>query len=67
MRIARVELHELELPAGEAYQMQDLITGAHFLWHGESNYVSLDPRVTPTHILRLRRRVRTERDFDYFM
>ena len=47
--------------------MQDLLTGAHFLWSGESNYVSLDPRAAPAHVLRLRRKARTERDFDYFM
>jgi starch synthase (maltosyl-transferring) len=29
--------------------------------------VALDPRHSPAHILRIRRRVRTERDFDYFM
>ena len=48
-------------------KVQDLITGAYFLWHGESNYVALDPNVSPSHILRLRKRARTERDFDYFM
>jgi starch synthase (maltosyl-transferring) len=63
----RVPLQELDLSPNESYQVQDLITGAHFLWHGEANYVALDPHVSPTHILRLRRRVRTERDFDYFM
>jgi starch synthase (maltosyl-transferring) len=51
----------------DAYQVQDLLTGAHFLWHGESNFVSLDPRGVPAHILRLRKKARTERDFDYFM
>jgi hypothetical protein len=29
--------------------------------------VLLDPSQGPAHILRVRRRVRTERDFDYFM
>jgi starch synthase (maltosyl-transferring) len=60
-------LNVFGLRPDDAYQVQDLLTGAHFLWHGESNFVSLDPRGVPAHILRLRKRARTERDFDYFM
>ena len=52
---------------GDSYQVHDLITEARYLWHGESNFVQLDPQVTGAHILRLRRKLRTERDFDYFM
>jgi starch synthase (maltosyl-transferring) len=62
-----VPLREFGLDASDSYQVQDLITGAHYLWHGEANYVSLDPQGAPAHILRLRRKARTERDFDYFM
>ena len=35
------------LQPGQAYQLHDLISGAHFLWHGARNYVSLDPRRAP--------------------
>jgi starch synthase (maltosyl-transferring) len=63
----RVPLHELNLNQNETYQVHDLLTGARYLWHGENNFVQLDPRSTPAHILRLRRRIKTERDFDYFM
>jgi starch synthase (maltosyl-transferring) len=62
----RVPLAELGIQPGESYQVHDLITNARFLWHGEANYFSLDPAVCPAHILRLRRRVKTERDFDYY-
>jgi starch synthase (maltosyl-transferring) len=62
----RVPVHEFGLGPHESYQVQDLLTGAHYLWHGESNFVSLDPNVS-AHVLRLRRRARTERDFDYFL
>jgi starch synthase (maltosyl-transferring) len=37
------------------------------LWHGARNFVQLDPSHVPAHVFRLRRRVRTERDFDYFL
>jgi starch synthase (maltosyl-transferring) len=63
----RMPLGQFGLTESDSYQMQDLLTGAHFLWHGEWNYVSLDPQSTAAHVLRLRRKTRTERDFDYFM
>ncbi|UCH53610.1 MAG: alpha-1,4-glucan--maltose-1-phosphate maltosyltransferase [Pseudomonadota bacterium] len=49
------------------YQMHDLLTGARYLWYGARNYVELDPQSGPAHIFRLRRRVRREHDFDYFL
>jgi starch synthase (maltosyl-transferring) len=61
-----VPLGELGLRPDEPYQVHDLLTGARFLWTGEANYVQLTPDL-PTHVLRLRRKVKTERDFDYFM
>jgi len=64
----------VELPAEEflgqsasSYQMHDLLTGARFIWHGWRNYIELDPQYSPAHIFRLRRHLRTERDFDYFL
>ena len=51
----------------ESYQAHDLLSGARFVWHGERNFVQLDPQTAPAHILRLRRRIRREQDFDYFM
>jgi starch synthase (maltosyl-transferring) len=63
----RVPLEELSLTRHDSYQVQDMLTGAHFLWQGDWNYVSLDPQSAPAHILRLRKKARTERDFDYFM
>jgi len=65
----RLPVHDLSLGSGpgETYQVHDLISDARFLWHGEANFVQLDPHVSPAHILQVRRRIRTERDFDYFM
>jgi starch synthase (maltosyl-transferring) len=47
--------------------MHDLLGGATFLWHGSRNYVALDPAQSPAHVFRVRRRLRTERDFDYYL
>ena len=33
----------------------------------ESNFVQLDPHSCPAHIFRIRRKVKTERDFDYYI
>ena len=52
---------------GQSYQVHDLISDARYLWHGESNFVQIDPQACPAHIFRIRRKVKTERDFDYFV
>lgn len=49
------------------YQVHDLLSDTRYLWYGSRNYVELNPELIPAYIFRLRRRVRTERDFDYFM
>ncbi|MGA7799507.1 MAG: alpha-1,4-glucan--maltose-1-phosphate maltosyltransferase [Gammaproteobacteria bacterium] len=59
-------LEILGLDARHPYQMHDLLSGARFLWHGPRNFVQLDPAAVPAHIFRLRRKVRSERDFEYF-
>ena len=60
-------LKEFGMEEHDSYQVHDLISGAHYLWSGEHNFVELDPGVMPVHIFKVRKKVRTERDFDYFM
>ncbi|MCC7079720.1 MAG: DUF3416 domain-containing protein [Burkholderiales bacterium] len=62
-----LDLRALGLDAASPYQMHELISGARYLWQGARNFISLDPGRVPAHVFRLRRRVRTERDFDYFL
>jgi starch synthase (maltosyl-transferring) len=59
-------LAALGLEAERTFQAHDLLSNARFLWRGARQYVALDPREAPAHIFRVRRHVRTERDFDYF-
>ena len=61
------QLSELNLGKNESYQVYDMLGGAYYLWHGDYHYTELDPGVSPAHIFRIRRRIRTEQDFDYFM
>lgn len=62
-----LDLAPLGVSMQQPYQAHDLLSGARYLWHGARNYVALDPAHSPAHIFRIRRRVRTERDFDYFL
>ncbi len=60
-------LESLGLPAQQPFQVHDLLDEARYLWQGPRNYVQLNPQVVPSHIFRVRRHLRTERDFDYFL
>jgi starch synthase (maltosyl-transferring) len=52
--------------ATQPYQVHDLLTDARYLWHGDWNYVELNPHSVPAHIFRVRRRISHEQDFDYY-
>ena len=39
----------------DVYQVQDLLSGATYTWHGRRNYVELDPDIQPAHIFLVRR------------
>jgi starch synthase (maltosyl-transferring) len=60
-------VEEMELETRQGFQVHDLLSDARFLWHGSKNYLEIDPRVSPAFVFRVRRRLRTERDFDYFL
>jgi starch synthase (maltosyl-transferring) len=61
-----LDLGPLGLDAGRSFQVHDLLSGARYLWNGARNFVQLDPQRVPAHLFRVRRRVRSELDFDYF-
>jgi starch synthase (maltosyl-transferring) len=60
-------LHELELPEDEPYRLEDLLDGEVYYWRGRRNFVQIDPNRCPAHVFAVRRRVRREQDFDYYM
>ena len=62
-----LSLEELGLDPRQPYQAHDLLTNARYLWHGTRNYVELNPQTVPAHIFVIRRKVRTEHDFDYYL
>jgi starch synthase (maltosyl-transferring) len=60
-------LAELGIDSRQPYQAHDLLTDARYLWQGMRNYVELNPKTVPAHIFVIRRKVRTEHDFDYYL
>jgi starch synthase (maltosyl-transferring) len=62
-----LDLAALQLDTGRSFQVHELLSGARFTWHGARNYVQLNPHVVSGHIFRIRRRVRSERDFEYYL
>lgn len=62
-----LDLEALGVDTQAPYQMHDMLSGARFLWSGPRNFVQLDPQRAPAHVFALRRKVRTERNFDYFL
>ena len=48
-------------------QLHDLLSDARYFCDGRRLFVRLDPSSAPAHIFRLRRRARSEHDFDYFV
>jgi starch synthase (maltosyl-transferring) len=57
----------LDVPLDGHCQVHDLLSDSRYLWHGRRNFVELNPSAVPAHIFRVRRRVRTERDFEYYL
>jgi starch synthase (maltosyl-transferring) len=62
-----LDVGALKLDAEQPYQVHDLLSDQRYNWRGRRNYVMLDPRRVPAHVFRLRRRVRSEQDFDYYL
>jgi starch synthase (maltosyl-transferring) len=60
-------LEELQIDNDRPFQMHDLLSNARYLWSGPRNYVQLDPQSVPAQIFRVRKRLRTEREFEYFL
>lgn len=63
----QLDVAALELATDRPFQLHDLLGGGRYLWHGPRNYVEIDPNTMPAQIFAIRRRVRSERDFDYWL
>jgi starch synthase (maltosyl-transferring) len=59
-------LEDLEIETDHPYRVHDLLSDASYPWQGPRNYVALDPQAVPAHVFAIRRRVRSEQDFEYY-
>jgi starch synthase (maltosyl-transferring) len=48
-----LHLEALGLGSEESFAVHDLLTDAHYVWHGSRNYVQLNPTVLPAHVFRV--------------
>jgi starch synthase (maltosyl-transferring) len=62
----QLPVSELGLNTEQPYQVHDLLSEARYLWHSPRHYIELNPHVMPAHIFRVRKKLRSEHDFDYF-
>jgi starch synthase (maltosyl-transferring) len=62
-----LNLPALGIDADRPFQVHDLLTQAYYVWQGPRNYVQLDPHSVPVQIFAVRRNLRREQDFDYFL
>jgi starch synthase (maltosyl-transferring) len=62
-----LDIERLNFSTDQPYQVHDLLSDQRYIWRGRRNYVLLEPQRAPAHVFRLRRHVRSEKDFDYYM
>jgi len=62
-----LDVESLGVESGKTFEAEDLLSGGRYLWQAPRDYVELAPGSLPGHVLKVRRWVRTERDFDYYL
>jgi len=63
----QVPVEKFGIKPDQPYLVHDLLGDEKYIWEGETNFVRLDPNVLPAHIFRVRKRLKKETDFDYFV
>ncbi len=59
-----LDLQHLAIGQDDSFDVEDLLTGAHYAWSGRSNYVALRPQEIPAHIFRVTRSATSEATLD---
>jgi len=62
----KVPLNELGISTEQSFLAQDLLGGGQYIWQGEYNYVELNPHILPAHIIKIKKYLKKENQFDYF-
>jgi len=63
----QVPLSAMGIESDQPFLAQDLLGGGQYIWQGEYNYVELNPNILPAHILKIKKKLKKETDFDYFI
>jgi starch synthase (maltosyl-transferring) len=62
-----VPAERLGAPQDRPCQVHELLSDSRYLWRPGRNYVELNPQFVPAHVFRVRRWLRTEHDFEYYL
>jgi starch synthase (maltosyl-transferring) len=62
-----LDLGALDVPSDRPFQVHDHLSGARFTWRGARNFVELVPYQMPAHVFEIRRHVRSENHFEYYL
>lgn len=62
-----LDLAALGITGDQPFQVHDLLSNDRYQWQGNWNVVGLDPGSNPAHVFLVRRKARSEQDFDYFV
>jgi starch synthase (maltosyl-transferring) len=63
----KVPIHKFGIEPNKPYLVHDLLGDDKFIWQGEKNFIEINPHISPAYIFRLRKKLKKEMDFDYFM
>jgi len=62
----QLPLEKLGIDEEKSYLLHDLLSDQKYMWSGSSNYVELNPAITPAHVFRVMAQEKKEYDFDYY-
>jgi len=63
----KIPIEEFGISPDQPYLCHDLLSDDKYIWQGERNQVELNPHILPAYIFKMRKRLKRETDFDYFM
>ncbi len=63
----KIPINEFGIEPNQPYMVHDMLGDDKYIWQGERNYVEVNPHISPAYIFRLRKKLKRETDFDYFM
>ncbi|MDH4161600.1 MAG: alpha-1,4-glucan--maltose-1-phosphate maltosyltransferase [Nitrospirota bacterium] len=62
-----IPVKELGLGEHQPFLVHDLIGDDKYIWEGARNFLEINPAVMPGNIFRVRKKLKRETDFDYFL